>query len=230
MTCDVEEKPFTFDQLSDKAKEKARDKWRYSPGYLDHGWWEHVYTDAVRVGALMGFEIQDDVSHGTDGKVYTKPDIWFHGFCSQGDGACWSGYLVVAQLQDGLARIKGECPADETLHDIARAGEELFAQFATLAAFNRLCSDDTNRDWPEVTTSMRIQVEGNDRHYSTRTDNSDGNLPMEIEKAADALVESFAAWIFDQLEQENDYLMSDEVVDDALDSACLSFDEHGNEL
>lgn len=39
---------YDFDELSDKAKEKARD-W-YREGALDYDWWDSTYEDAERIG------------------------------------------------------------------------------------------------------------------------------------------------------------------------------------
>jgi hypothetical protein len=46
---------YTFDELSDKAKDRARDWWRQ--GALDYGWWECIYEDAERIGLkITGFD------------------------------------------------------------------------------------------------------------------------------------------------------------------------------
>jgi hypothetical protein len=39
---------YKFDELSDKAKDRARDWWRQ--GALDNDWWEFLYDDAKQVG------------------------------------------------------------------------------------------------------------------------------------------------------------------------------------
>jgi hypothetical protein len=39
---------YTFDALSEKAKDKARDWWRQSAGHDQ--WWEFTFEDAQRVG------------------------------------------------------------------------------------------------------------------------------------------------------------------------------------
>jgi len=39
---------YTFDELSDKAKDRARDWWRQ--GALDYDWWDCVYANAERMG------------------------------------------------------------------------------------------------------------------------------------------------------------------------------------
>ena len=47
---------YQFDELSAKAKEKARDWFRQ--GALDYEWWESVYEDAERIGLkITSFEL-----------------------------------------------------------------------------------------------------------------------------------------------------------------------------
>ncbi len=47
---------YTFDELSDEAKEKARN-W-YREGSYDYEWWESVYEDAASIGLkITGFDI-----------------------------------------------------------------------------------------------------------------------------------------------------------------------------
>jgi hypothetical protein len=46
---------YKFDELSDKAKDRARDWWRHSG--LEHDWWDSIYEDAERVGVkITGFD------------------------------------------------------------------------------------------------------------------------------------------------------------------------------
>ncbi|CAB4213043.1 hypothetical protein UFOVP1444_53 [uncultured Caudovirales phage] len=44
----IETKVYTFDELSDSAKDKAR-QW-YREGALDHEWWDCTYDDAKTIG------------------------------------------------------------------------------------------------------------------------------------------------------------------------------------
>ena len=47
---------YQFNELSDRAKERARE-W-YREGALDYDWWENVYEDAERVGLkITGFDL-----------------------------------------------------------------------------------------------------------------------------------------------------------------------------
>ncbi len=61
---------YTFDELNDEAKEKAREWFRKD--YPEHGWWEFVYEDFKEKAFNAGFDVGE---------------IYFSGFWSQGDGA-----------------------------------------------------------------------------------------------------------------------------------------------
>jgi len=88
---------YTFDELSDKAKERARD-W-YKTDYPASGWWECAYDNAREAFALFGVETSD---------------ISFSGFWSQGDGASFTGDFR-ASLISPAADLAAEFPTDETL-------------------------------------------------------------------------------------------------------------------
>jgi len=61
---------YQFDELSEKAKEKARE-W-YLDGGLDYEWWDGVCEDAARVGlAIKGFDI--DRGNSCKGDLTTSP-------------------------------------------------------------------------------------------------------------------------------------------------------------
>ena len=51
---------YNFDELSDEAKEKARD-W-YREGALDYEWWDCTYNDAATIGLKI---TSFDLDHGT---------------------------------------------------------------------------------------------------------------------------------------------------------------------
>jgi hypothetical protein len=66
---------YTFSELSDKAKDKARE-YHHDAYMSDEHWHESTIEDAKEVGKILGFDIED---------------IYFSGFWSQGDGASWTG-------------------------------------------------------------------------------------------------------------------------------------------
>jgi hypothetical protein len=79
MSKTIEVEVFKYDELSDSAKDRARD-W-YIEG-MDYEWWEGVYESVKEDGYELGFCIDD---------------IRFSGFWSQGDGASWLGQVDVRQ-------------------------------------------------------------------------------------------------------------------------------------
>ena len=99
---------YQFDELSDDAKEKAR--YWYRSGALDYEWWDAVYDDAVQCAALLGIDV------ATRGDRRTQPAIFFSGFNSQGDGACFDGMLSWKACSKA---IRDHAPKDATLHAIA---------------------------------------------------------------------------------------------------------------
>lgn len=52
----IEVKLYQFEELSDKAKNKARD-WYRSCG-LDYEWWETTYEDAATIGLKIGSDLE----------------------------------------------------------------------------------------------------------------------------------------------------------------------------
>ena len=68
---------FKYEELEGRAKDKARD-WYMST--LDYEWWDGDDANAKEEGKNRGFDIDD---------------IRFRGFASQGDGASWTGHIIV---------------------------------------------------------------------------------------------------------------------------------------
>lgn len=66
---------YTFDELSEAAKEEARE-WYRECNASDSFWSECVIEDATTIGAILGIDIEN---------------IYWSGFSSQGDGASFTG-------------------------------------------------------------------------------------------------------------------------------------------
>ena len=79
MTKQVEITLYQFDELSDKAKEKAREN--YITNWMQDDWYECTY------------EAMKEDGHHNYG--FNVKDIRFSGFWSQGDGASWCGSVNV---------------------------------------------------------------------------------------------------------------------------------------
>ena len=102
----VETKVYTFDELSDKAKEKARTWWREA-SIGDSHWSEFIMDDAERIAECFGLDFKQNAIPLHSGKTRMEPAIHWSGFCSQGDGASFEGTLspradAVAAVADSM--------------------------------------------------------------------------------------------------------------------------------
>ena len=196
-----------FTELSEIAKENARNARRYHEHYLQWGWWDSVYEDAVAVASLLGISI--DVGSRTSDR-----QIMFSGFSSQGDGASFRGTYSFAPeaVQKVTERTGGN---DVTL--IAIATELTALQIAQrLAGRGYVAFKITTSGF--YTHSGTMSLEWYDFY-------GDDDLSDIAEDKFLALMRRFADWIYKRLEQEYDYHMSDETLDELL--ADEDFDEAG---
>lgn len=139
-----------------------------------------------------------------DRKKPNQPSIWFRGFYSQGDGSSFDGRYAYAK--GSIKAIKAYAPTDTELHRIAKTLQDTQRKnFYGISA-----SISSNRD-----SSIRVSV---DSERPLADQDSD-----DIEEA----IRDFNAWVYDRLEAESDYLMSDEVVAESIIANGYEFDEHG---
>lgn len=193
---------FTFDELPGDAKEKARDWWR--DGALDYEWYDAVYDDAERVAEILGIEF-----YRKRGK---NPTIWFSGFSSQGDGACFEGSYSYSK--GAAKRIREYAPKDKTLHSIADELQRVQKRY-----FYQLNAACHHAGYYYHARCMAVSVEHNDGWWRNVEHNDDCAI-------VDALRE-FADWIYSQLESEYNYLMSDDCVDEQIRANECEFDATG---
>lgn len=235
---DIDDEPaeFKFDQLSDRAKERARDNYR--EGYPDHDWWDSVYDDAVTIAEMMGIEIFDKPV-GTKAGIHTEPEIYFSGFHSQGDGASFSGrWTPIKDPIHSLNRVMAHAPQDKALHslafDLALLSEgcnELIpdAYVATFVSSGHCLNSGSvsfNVDLPlpdNVSEDNELQVMVHNALRKARGLDYD-----TFEDRIKLNLRGFMDWIYGQLRAEHDFLTSDENVDGYLTE--LTFDEDGNEI
>ena len=202
---------YTFDELSDAAKERARAWWREDD--LRPGWYENVYEATEHVAASLGIGIKQCQAKSANGSTYSEPCIWFSGFVGPGDGACFEGDY--AYKPGSVKAVREYAPDDTELHQIASQLQKLQARF-----FYQLEATCTHSG-PYCHSGYMIVSVGRNR---------DGweDVDARTETALTDILRSFADWIYSQLEAEYDYLMSDECVDDELSGNGYEFDVEGN--
>ncbi len=229
MTCtDEEVGVFLFNDLSDDAKEVALEKHR--DWNTDYDWWDSTYEDVVTVGALIGIEIGTRDRHTRNNSVQ-EPDINFSGFWSQGDGACYSGWLHIAKLEKAVAQVLTHVGPEDKILPLAKEGEELYQAITLRLVELRMHGVDLENDGlagDEVLLDDRLKIVSYGSYYSTKVDDCPG--PDDIVKLIQSYVKDFASYIYDQLEQEHDYQTSDEAVGESLQANEIKFDADGHDL
>lgn len=92
----IETTVYRLDELSDTAKDKAR-AW-YREGGFDYEWYDAVYEDFQRIAEILGIDFRIRAVRLMGGGTRRDPCIWFRGFWSQGDGACWEGRIPTPEM------------------------------------------------------------------------------------------------------------------------------------
>lgn len=206
----VEIPVFRLDELSDGAKEKAR-AWHRETSACDD-WHECVFDDFEAVCAMLGVRLKTRSVRLFGGGTRQKPCIWFSGFASQGDGACFEGSYSFAK--DAPKKVRAYAPQDGELRRIADA-----LQAIQRRNFYQLRADVSQRGRTCHEYSMSIAVE--------RDSPTDQPMTADAEDAVIELLRDLARWLYRRLEREYEYQTSDEVTDEAILANDYSFTDEG---
>ena len=148
----------------------------YSKYFPDYDWFDFNFDDAKTIGALMGFDIDN---------------IYFTGFSSQGDGACFTGRL--SYRKGAVAAVKAYAPLDLELHRIAAAWQE-----ANAKEFYRITGTVKHSGHYSHENCTSFDFEDSRRPW--------GNIRAAFEESS--FIEparDFMRWIYRQLETESEY-------------------------
>jgi hypothetical protein len=189
---------YKFNELSESAKERAIDEYRQCS--LDDEWYEGTVEKWKESASLIGIDIDN---------------IYFSGFYSQGDGACFTGsYQYKKGWKKSLEKATG---GGELYKNLKNIGEQLQAEqkkhFYDISAV----IEHTGRYSHE--NSVTISVEPGEIRYSFCDNHTEENV-------ADALRELMQD-IYSSLREEYEYLTSDEYVGEVLIDSEHEFTENG---
>lgn len=192
-----------YEELDDRAKDKAKD-WYRQFIFQDSGDWDFVFCDVIKVAEILGIEI--DTRRGSK-----EPTIYFSGFWSQGDGACFEGSY---HYRKGASKtIRKEAPGDKELHRIA---DEL--QDIQRRNFYNLGARATHRGHYSHSGCMIVEVWHDDDPYRDIGD---------AEDVVTQCLRDFADWIYEKLENEYEYQCSDNVVEESIIANEYEFYDDG---
>ena len=185
MSAIIKTEVFKFDELSESAKDKARDWYRES-SVGDNYFAESTIEEAQgEIGKALGFNISD---------------VYWSGFSSQGDGACFVGTWRAADV-DARA-LQQYAPADKKLAQIRKA----------MRAFARAHCNNT------------ASITHRDRYCHAHS------TEIEADQDASAFADiarDFMNWIYRQLEAEYEYQYYGEGCDETIKANDYTFTEDG---
>lgn len=203
----IEKTIYQFDELSDRAKERARDWFRESGGPED---FEYVIDDAVTIGELMGISFDTRTVQLMGGGTRQEPKVyWSLGYC-QGDFASFEGtYSYTA----GAAKaVRGHAGVDKELHRIVDTLQD--AQRRHFYKLGARCRSTHHNN-------QTVEAYHRDNEYLDI-----GSAGDEVEQA----LKDFSAWIYDQLRTEDEWRNADEQVDESIVANEYEFDEDGGRV
>jgi len=167
---------YTFNELSETAKEKARE-W-YRNNCLDYEWYDLTIDEWKEFGAMLGIEIDN---------------IYFSGFCHQGSGACFTGnYSYLKGWKETLRKETGGGLFDK----LAEIGQEL--QRIQKEYFYGISASVTHSDRYSHEYSVSVSVDFEQHNNSYR------NNTTEAEKTVTECLRDFMRLIYSSLESEYD--------------------------
>jgi hypothetical protein len=212
---------YQFDELSDEAKETAREWWRSS--LCDDFELESTLDAIAEAGNLLGIDFAR--KHG-------KRAIWFSGFWSQGDGASYDGTWRAADCNARrvLFNYTGDSKSNVELRRIAAGLLYIAAAYpdsrASVSSSHRghfLTMDcEPGDDAPD---NFGLNYES-DEYDAAMQEWSDAFPADELEQ----LLRDFASWAYRLLESEYEYQNSDEQVDESLRAGEYEFTEEGERV
>jgi len=183
---------YKFEELDDTAKERAITLYRNdNPRLQGQDWYEDIYEDVKSVARILGIEIDH---------------IYFSGFWSQGDGACFEG--------------RYEYPVDSKLNSIPIPKLKLPKNDQDLSDIkNEL--DRIQQQYPDE--PLYAEVSHHSPHYYHELS---AQIDTEIEDICEPL-RDFMVWIYKKLEAEYDYLQLDESITEAIIANEYEFSKEG---
>lgn len=201
---------YQLNELSDEAKERVR-AW-YREGGFDYDWHEFIFEDFQRVAEILGLRLKTRPVRLYGGGMRQEPRIWFRGFWSQGDGACFETFY--SYRKDAPRQIRNYAPTDTELHRIADA-----LQAIQRRNFYQLHAEASHRGHYYHEYCMSISVERDSPTWQSMTADAEESI---IEALRD-----LARWLYRQLERSYEFLTSDEQVDEAITVNEYTFTEAG---
>lgn len=193
---------YQYDELSDRAKEKARE-WYTGEGFEFDP--EYIFEDFETIAGFLGISIRQQTVKLMGGGTRGKPVVYYTGFWSQGDGACFEGTWYASDVKPG--KVKEHAPKNAELHSIA----ETFERIA--------------RENPEA--FFRVVHRGHYYHSLCTSFEFEDDMPEEVCENLKQAARDLMDWLYSTLQNEYEYQTGEENVAETIRINEYTFLEDG---
>ena len=189
---------YTFNELSESSKERARDNYRIN--CMDYEWYGFTYDDWKAALLLIGIDVSN---------------IYFSGFSCQGDGACFECRYTYAK--GWRKAVVSEFGGDmQTI--LLAAGKRLQAiqkpYFYSVSATVKHSGKYSHSNCTDFTIETGEYFESSDI--------------IDLEDDIKSVLRGLMDDLYRSLETEHNYLTSDSVIDEYLQDGDWQFLESGD--
>lgn len=198
---------YSYEELSDRAKERAKEWWLSCRDETDY---ECVIEDFVEVAKLLGITMKTHPVQLMSGKTRYDPSVWYSVAYCQGDFAAFDGYYDY--VRGSAKAVKDYAPQDETLHGIADQLQALQA-----ANFYQLRATVTHHHYYGLQAEV-TRESGNGDSLETS---------YETDKALLGIMRDLCQWLYRQLVKQDEWLSSEEQIAEAMAANEYTFREDG---
>lgn len=192
---------YQYHELSDEAKERAKQWWAECWDPSDY---ESTIDDFHTICDKLGISLKMEPVKLMGGGTRMEPAVQYSvGYC-QSDYAAFEGFYSYAK--GGAAAVKDYAPTDTTLHAIA----------------DRLTAE-------QKANGYRLSATITYHHYyGLQVDVTKGDSEEYHDEAAlKEIFRDLCQWLYYRLREEDEYRMSDEAVEDAMSANEYTFREDG---
>ena len=200
---------YKFSELSPEAQQHALEE--QSRFEAEDFYTEFVYDDAATIADLFGLDLDTRYIPLMNGSTRPEPTIYYSGFSSQGDGACFEG--TYSYKAGALKDVKGHAGQDQELHRIVKALQEIQKK-----NFYQLTARCKHSGHYYHSGCMSVDVERSD----------DKEMTADAEETVKECLRDFADWIYKQLEAEYYYRTGEESCREAIEANDYEFTEKGD--
>jgi hypothetical protein len=191
---------YTFDELDDSAKDKVR-QW-YSEG-LDYEWWDYEWF--IEKMNDMGIEIDNDRRNKN------KPDITWSGFYSQGDGLSFGAYVNVLKFMQ-----------------FYKLSKKYWSLYLNIKNEN-LCPNMGIKNHDRY-YNMSVHYDIHISNWDVIPDEKYNKLHHDLDELSEVILDicrDAASDFYRDLENEYEYLLSDEQISESCEVNEWLFESNG---